>query len=245
MKLSIGEAARLSGVTVRTLRYYDRVGLLSPSEVSGSGYRYYDGAAMERLQRILFYRELGFSLEQIAGLLNTEDRTEALRGQKHLLTMQRDRLNGLIALLDECLKGENIMDFTAFDQSEFERTKARYAAEAKERWGKTKAYAQSEQKAASRSRKETEELQAQMEAFFVRAAALRGEQPESEAAQALVEEWRTFLTANYYDCTIGILSGLGAMYTADERFMEYIDRAGAGTAAFFSSAIAVYCAKHS
>ena len=243
MKLSIGEAAKLSGVTVRTLHYYDRMGLLAPSEVSESGYRYYNEAAMERLQRILFYRELDFSLEQIAQLLQTEDRTEALRGQKHLLMLQRDRLNRLITLLDDCLKGENKMDFTPFDQSELEQTKAQYAAEAKQRWGKTEAYVQSETKAAARSKQENDALIGQMNAFFARVALQRKELPESDAAQKLVEEWCAFLTANYYDCTPEILNGLGIMYTEDERFLKNIDRCGDGTAAFFSRAIAAYCRK--
>jgi len=198
---------------------------------------------MERLQRILFYRELDFSLKQIIGLLQTEDDKSALRGQQHLLTLQRDRLNRLIALLNDCLKGENTMDFTAFDQSELEETKKRYAEEAKKRWGGTAAFAQSEQKAAARTGEENLRLQKEMNAFFDRAAALRDQPPESEAAQNLVEAWRAFLTEHYYDCTLEILQGLGKMYPADERFARSIDRSGPGTALFLSRAIEVYCKK--
>lgn len=243
MKLLIGEAAKLGGVTVRALHHYDRIGLLTPGAVGDSGYRYYGEAEMERLQRILFYRELGFSLREIAGLLQNGDREEALRGQKHLLTMQRDRLDRLIALLDDCLKGESVMDFTPFDRAELEQEKKRYEEEVRERWGKTDAYAQSREKAAGRSSRDNDALQRQTEAFFAKVAALREEDPAGKAAQELVREWQAFLTEHYYDCTTEILRGLGQMYTADERFTANLDRNGAGTAAFFAKAIEHYCAE--
>ena len=122
-----------------------------------------------------------------------------------------------------------------------ERAKKKHEAEVKERWGGTKAYTQSKQRAADRSSQENDRLQQQMNAFFARAAALRGQSPAGKAAQELVQEWREFLAANYYDCTMEILSGLGQMYTADERFAATLDRNGEGTAAFFNEAIAVYC----
>lgn len=103
MRLSISQAAQRSGVSVRTLRYYDEIGLLKPSEVTPAGYRYYDGPALETLQQIVFYRELGLPLEQISTILRAPDhnRTEALRRHRQLLLMKRRRLDDMLRLLEE------------------------------------------------------------------------------------------------------------------------------------------------
>ena len=107
MRLSISQAAQRSGVSVRTLRYYDEIGLLKPSEVTPAGYRYYDGPALETLQQIVFYRELGLPLEQISTILRAPDhnRTEALRRHRQLLLMKRRRLDDMLRLLDETIGG--------------------------------------------------------------------------------------------------------------------------------------------
>ena len=127
--MKINEAARLAGVTERTLRYYDRIGLLRPSGMTDGGYRLYDGAAMQRLQQILFFRELGFPLAQIREIMDSPgyDRDEALRRHRALLIAERDRLNGLIELAERTLKGESDMSFDAFDRSEIERQRDAYA----------------------------------------------------------------------------------------------------------------------
>ena len=237
MRLQIGEMAKLCGVSVRTLHYYDQIGLLRPETTADSGYRWYGAAEVAKMQQILFFRELDFSLKEIAALLCDPhyDRQEALRQHRTLLSMKRDRLNGLLDLLDRELKGEHTMSFQEFDKDHIDR----YAAEVKARWGGTAAYRESKERGYT-----AQDFAAQgreMEAMFARFAELRHGEPSAPEAQALVEEWRQFITDHYYNCTKEILAGLGQMYTADERFRENLDRSGEGTAAFMARAIAIYC----
>ena len=137
MRKSISEMAKLSGVSVRTLHYYDEIGLLKPSEVvSDTGYRYYDELAMERLQQILFYRELDFPLKEIVKIMKSSEynKEDALNKQRALLKLKRKRLDRLICLLDASLKGERNMSFKEFDMSEIEIAKEQYAKEVEERY---------------------------------------------------------------------------------------------------------------
>ena len=241
MRYSIGQAAERCGVSVRTLRYYDQIGLLKPADSSPSGYRSYDESSLLRLREILFYRELDFSLEEIRRMLDTPnyDRTQAMERQRSLLTLKCERLMGLIALLERNLKGEDTMNLSAFDDSAYQAEKERYAAEAKERWGHTEAYAQSVEK--RRTPDQEQELQRRMEELFARFAALKD--PESREGQELAEQRRQFISDNYYECTPELLLELGRMYVEDMRFQENLDRFGPGTAQRMSRAIAAYCNK--
>ena len=242
MKMQVREFADFTGVSVRTLHYYDEIGLLSPAEVDcATGYRYYDESSLIRMQEILFYRELDFSLKSIAALLSSPDydKAKALSEQKQLLTLKKERLERLISAIDGAVKGENVMK--AFDKSELDA----YRSEAKERWGATDAYKEHEEKTKSYTDSKWGDLAAGldriMSEFFL--CLKRGEAPDSAAAQELAAELQRYITENYYRCTIEILSGLGQMYVADERFRNNIDRHGDGTAAFVSEAIAAFCAK--
>lgn len=242
--MRINEAARLAGVTERTLRYYDRIGLLRPSGVTEAGYRMYDDAAMARLQQILFFRELGFPLRQIREIMESPgyDTMGALSRHRQLLIAQRDRLNGLIALAERTLKGETDMSFAEFDRRGIERARAEYAEEARRRWGGTQAYAEFEHRTANRDEQRWAQANAEAEEIFGGFAALRGCDPDDERVQAQVKRWQAHITANYYACTREILAGLGQMYAADERFAQHIDRCGEGTARLMADAIAAYCA---
>ena len=234
--MKIGEVAKLTGVTVRTLHYYDEIGLLRPGSTTEAGYRVYSDADLATLQQILFFRELDFPLEDIRCILQNPqyDRADALRRQRTLLLQKRARLDGLISLVDKTLKGETDMSFTQFDNTEIENTKKQYAAEAKARWGQTDAYKEYTAKPDTDSAATTAAFDALLEEF----AQHRTLAPDSEAAQQLVAKLQAFITAHYYTCTDAILAGLGQMYVADERFTRNIDRHGAGTAAFMSAAIA-------
>lgn len=245
MRLSISEMAKLCSVSVRTLHYYDAIGLLTPMEVAESGYRYYGEDAAARLQQILFYRELGFSLKEIGPLLSApgEETQEAMKGQRHLLELKRDRLDRLLVLLNAVMKGEKPMDFSVFDTKELEEAKAAYAAEAEARWGKTQAWAQSKTRMAAYTEADRAKLDEQSNEIFRRFAALRGAAPASSEVQAAVDDWQNFITDHWYDCTEEILQGLGKMYTADERFRKNLDRFGPGTADLMSAAIAAHIEK--
>ncbi len=147
MKLQIKEFADLIGVSVRTLHYYDEIRLLKHAYASKqNGYRFYDEKSLERMQEILFYRELDFSLKSIADILTSPnyDKRKALAEQKRLLMLKKNRLERLIAALDGAEKGEITM--SAFDNSEFETARRAYEDEAKQRWGNTAAIRKARQR---------------------------------------------------------------------------------------------------
>ena len=245
--MKIKEAAKCTGVTVRTLRYYDQIGLLRPDTVTQSGYRVYSAENLERLRQILFFRELGFPLGEIQALMEHPgyDRTEALKNHRALLKKKRARLSGLIALLDNMLdenrKEESNMGFEAFDNTEIESAKTRYAEEVQARWGHTAAYAESQRRIQTYDGPQWAAIAKAGEAILEAFATRRGSAPDSPEARALVERWQAHITANYYQCTQEILAGLGELYICDERFTQSIDRHGKGTAAFMADAIAAYC----
>lgn len=247
MKMHIKEFAKLAGVSVRTLHYYDEIGLLQPSFVDEqNGYRFYDEESLTRMQEILFYRELDFSLKDIQTILSSPDydKHNALKEQKHLMLLKKERLERLITALDSAMKGEKLT-MNVFDNSEFEAQRELYAKEAKEKWGRTDAYKESAGKTKGYSKEKWDEVNEGMNALMAEFAECknRGNSSDSDRAQALVKKWQDYITENYYTCTNEILAGLGAMYTADERFRANIDRHGDGTAEFMCEAIKVYCAK--
>ena len=240
MNMQIREFAEYTGVSVRTLHYYDEIGLLRPAHVDrSSGYRFYDEASLLRMQEILFYRELDFPLKAIADILSSPnyDKATVLKEQKQLLKLKKERLERLIAAIDDAVKGENVM--SAFDNSKFET----YKAEAQERWGNTDAYKEHAQKTKGYSKDKWSGLAADMDAIFREFALCmkNGTDHKAEEAQNLVKKLQNHITVNYYTCTKPILSGLGQMYVADERFRQNIDKHADGTAAFASEAIAFYC----
>ncbi len=236
MRMQIKEFAVFTGVSVRTLHYYDEIDLLTPAYIDkNSGYRFYDESSILRMQEILFYRELDFSLKDIREILSSPnyDKAAALTEQKKMLTLKKERLERLITAIDNAVKGENIMN--AFDNSEFEK----YKDEAKERWGSTKAYKEYATKPQSSHQNIADGLNSILAEF---AECLKiGESPDSDAAQTLVKKLQNHITKTCYTCTNEILAELGQMYVFDERFKNNIDQNGEGTAEFISSAISFYC----
>lgn len=237
---TVKEVSKLTGVSVRTLHHYDAVGVLKPTRVTGAGYRLYDDAALERLQAVLLFRELRFSLKEIREMLDDPafDPEEALEQQIRLLELQKKHMEQLISFAREIKeKGVKEMDFQAFDKTEVEQ----YAAEVKKRWGTTKAYQQWEEKTKGKTPKERQEANRQLMEIFAGIGGWKDSAPDEEKVQKKVEELQRFITENYYTCTDEILSGLGQMYVSDERMKRNIDRAGGdGTAEFASRAISIY-----
>ncbi len=237
---TVKEVSALSGVSVRTLHHYDAIGLLPPTAVSEAGYRLYDEAALGRLQSILLYRALRFSLREIKDILDSPeyDPREAVAAQIHLLELERARLDRLIALAQSIQeKGETAMHFEAFDDKAINQ----YKEEAKARWGHTEAYRQSEERMQTCKADCKEDAQAMMQ-IFADFGALRTEDVQAEVVQQQVRALQAHISERYYECTVDILRGLGEMYTADERFKQNIDKAGGeGTADFVAQAIAAYC----
>ena len=240
MRMQIREFADFTGVSVRTLHYYDEIGLLTPAHLDAhTGYRYYDDSSLLRMQEILFYRELDFSLKRIGEILSDPKASSraALADQKQLLILKKERLERLIAAIDDAMKGENIMN--AFDCSEMEQ----YKAEARERWGHTEAWQEHAEKTRHHGKQDWNSMAEGMDHIMGEfALCMRsGEAPDSAEAQRLVQTLQDYITRHCYTCTPAILAGLGQMYVADDRFRANIDKHGDGTAAFISEAIAAFC----
>ena len=236
MKMQIKEFAEQIGVSVRTLHYYDEIGLLKPSEVDAqNGYRFYDERSLERMQEILFYRELDFSLKTIAQILSSPDydKQQALTRQRKLLLAKKERLEQLINALDGLEKGEGFMK-----NNEYEKLKNEYAEEVRQRWGSTDAYKESQQR-----NTDFNKAAVLLDEVFEEFAELNrsGISPDNEAAKIQVEKLQRCITENFYTCTNEILAGLGQMYVADERFKNNIDKHGEGMAEFVSQCIKSYC----
>ncbi len=240
--MKIKEFAEFTGVSVRTLHYYDEIGLLMPADIDRlTGYRYYDENSILRMQEILFYRELDFSLKSIREILSSPnyDKNKVLEEQKHLLILKKERLEKLISSIDDAMKGENVMK--AFDNSEFEN----YKIEIKEKWGKTDAYKEHAEKTKHYSKDKWNNLVEEMNDILAKFAVCmkNGKEVTSREVQNLVKMLQNHITQNYYLCTNEILIGLGQMYVADERFKNNIDKHMDGTAEFICGAIKIYCNK--
>lgn len=239
--MTVHEMSRLTGVSIRTLQYYDKIGLLPPAERTGAGYRLYDDAAVERLQQILLFRELEFPLKEIRAILQSPDfdRNKALEQQIRLLTMKKEHLENLMAFARGLQQmGGSSMDFSAFDTQKMDA----YAKEAKEQWQHTEAYREFSVKSQGRSKEAEEALARGLMTIFEDFGKCRETDPAGAEAQALVKRLQAYISENYYRCTPEILCSLGAAYGAGGEFTENIDRAcGEGTGQFAERAIAVYC----
>ena len=239
--MTVNEVSKLAGVSIRTLQYYDKIGLLHPTGYTDAGYRQYDDTDLERLQQILLFRELEFPLKDIRKILASPDfdRKKALQQQIELLTLKREHLDNLIRFAEGIKNnGEKNMDFKAFDKTKIEE----YALKAKEEWGSTPEYKEFAMKDEKRTEEEKKLLADNFMLLFKEAGTMKNEDPASEKAQDLVERIRQYITGNMYNCSKDILASLGKMYSAGGEFTENIDaQGGKGTAEFVDRAIQIYC----
>lgn len=239
--MTVNEVSKLSGVSVRTLHYYDEIGLLRPAQITEAGYRLYGEAELERLQHILLFRELQFPLKEITRILDSSDfdRNRALEQQITLLRMKKEHLDNLIALATGLKTlGVRNMDFTAFDTKKIDE----YAAQAKAAWGKADAYREFEKKSKGRTKEDDRKLGEGMMELFAEFGGMMDKNPTDELVQAQVRKLQDYITEHYYTCSKEILSVLGEMYSGGGSMTENIDRAGGdGTAEFVTQAIRVYC----
>ena len=239
--MTVHEVSRLAGVSIRTLQYYDKIGLLHPTGYTDAGYRLYDDTALERLQHILLFRELEFSLKDIRMIINSPDfdRNKALEQQIELLMLKKEHLDNLINFaLGIKMLGVRHMDFKAFDRSKMDE----YSRQAKELYGNTPEYKEMKEKMKNRTEEEDHIMADRFMLFFKEAGEIKNTDPASPEAQDLVKRIQDFITENLYTCTDKILSGLGKMYSGGGEFTENIDAyGGAGTAEFVDQAIQIYC----
>ncbi len=239
--MTVNEVSRLTGLSVRTLQYYDRIGLLAPNRRTDAGYRLYDDTALEKLQQIMLFRELEFPLKEIKEIISDPhfDGKKAIGQQIEMLRLRREHIDGLIAFAEKIKQvGGKYMDFSAFDKTKLDE----YAKRAKEQWGDTAAYKESENRSKNRTDNEKEELVRKTMELFAQFGTMRDRDPADSEVQAQVKHLQEFICENYYNCTDEILLGLGRMYTTDSEFTGNIDNAGgAGTAEFVNRAIEIYC----
>lgn len=248
MAMRVKEVAELVGVSVRTLHYYDEIGLLTPDSTTESGYRLYSDDNLDTLQQILFFRELGFSLKEIKRILGSPsfNRQEALIMHRKMLRKKRDQLDKMLGTIDKTikhLKGEfemtNEEKFRGFDFSHNP-----YEEEARKIWG-DKTVDDSNTKIAGMSEDKQRALVEEMESIYRRLATLRHGPPESDEAQAAIKAWYDLLNANFSTYSPETFKTLGQMYVDDERFTESIDRFGKGLAVFMRNAMAVFADRNS
>lgn len=250
MEYTVKALADLAGVTPRTLRWYDRQGLLKPLRTTAAGYRLYGPGEVDRLQDILFYRELGLELAAIRKILDDPafDRQAALQSHLGELEARRDRLESLILTvrktIDETRGGTKMSDkekFEAFKRGAVEANEARYGREIREKYGD-----ETVDRANANILALTEEEYTQWKALGeeINAALARavrdGADPAGREGQRIAALHRRWLSYSWEAYTPQAHRGLGQLYTGDQRFTAYYDREVPGCAVFLRNAIAAY-----
>ncbi len=244
MSMSVGQVARLAGVTVRTLHHYDELGLLCPSERTRAGYRRYTDADLLRLQQVLLYRELGFALEEIAVILDDPqvDEMTHLRRQHELLRGRAERLSRMIAAVERAMEAvtsgvalsaeERLEVFGSFRPED-------HQAEVERRWGHTEQYAQSRRRVASHTKADWLEIKAEAAAITQDLVAVckAGLDPGGQEAMDVAERHRAHVSRWFYDCDHDMHRCLGELYATDPRFTRTYDDLLPGLAAYFRLAI--------
>ena len=211
---TVHEVAKLTGITARTLHYYDKIGLLKPSIITEAKYRQYTDDDLTRLQEILFFREVGFALKEIKELLDSPHyvRSEALERHVLILEAQKERIEALISLVKDTINGNKEIKFSAFSNAKILELQSQFQEEVLEQWGNTESFRE-------------------YKTMF-----------SSHSKQIQEKEIESFYSEHFYECNKQILSNLGVLYITDERFTTFINRFSSGNlAAFFNEAIQIFC----
>ena len=239
--MTVNEVSKLTGVSIRTLQYYDKIGLLKPAEYTQAGYRLYEDTALEKLQQILLFKELEFSLKEIKEIISRKDfdRNKALKQQIELLTLKKEHLENLINFARGIeFIGVKTMDFSAFDTKKIDE----YSKRAKEQWGNSEAYREFEEKSKDRTKEDEQDIMKEFMKIFAEFGELKSMQPDAKEVQEQVCKLKDYITKHFYNCTDDILMCLGKMYAGGGEFTQNIDSVGGeGTAEFTAEAIRIYC----
>lgn len=242
-KLTVNEVSKLTGVSIRTLQYYDKIGLLKPTEYTKAGYRLYDDAALETLQQILLFRELEFPLKDIKDIVTSSgfDKNKALQQQIELLELKKEHIDNLISMCRGLqLRGAKHVDFTAFDASKLDE----YAKRAKEQWGETPEFKEFEEKDKNRTKTDEQRMMANFMRIFEKFGRMKEMNPASVEVQEQVKKLQSFISDHFYKCSNEMLFGLGKMYDGGGDFTNNINKMGGeGTAEFIFRAIKIYCGR--
>jgi MerR family transcriptional regulator, thiopeptide resistance regulator len=241
---SVGELAELASVTVRTLHHYDRLGLLSPSGRTPAGHRRYEAVDLERLQRVLFYRELGFPLEEISTLLDegADDPVAQLERQHRLLTERARRLRRMAEAVASTVRARRA-GVTLTPEEMFEVfgdfDPADHAEEAEQRWGDTEEYRESRRRTSAYRPADWAQITAEARGINQRMAAAMaaGEPPDGSIATGLAEEHRRHISRWFYPCSYEIHRGLAQMYVDDPRFAKGYEEVAEGLSGYVRDAV--------
>ncbi|SRR5579875_3503639 len=243
MTYTVKFVAEASGVSIRTLHYYDEIGLLKPAQISASSYRLYSDADLQRLQQILFFRELGFSLQQIKDILDAPDfdRREALLQHKQELLMRQQRIARLIQTVDRELEREEramAVDkqemFDGFDPEQYEE-------EGRNLWGNSPTWSESRQRTRKYTREDWQTIRAEGKMISEAIAARMDRAPDDPEVQEWIQRYHQHINDRFYTCTAQIFRGLADCYVQDERFTASWEAIKPGMAHFMSEAMIVYC----
>ncbi|HEY8909990.1 MAG TPA: MerR family transcriptional regulator [Desulfosporosinus sp.] len=249
MEYTILKLGKMAGISTRTLRYYDEIGILKPARINSSGYRIYGQFEVDRLQQILFYRELGVSLESIIELVTSPsfDGAKALREHREKLLDKREQLDLLILNVDKSIaltEGKMMMmdqeKFEGFKQKLVDDNETKYGKEVREKYGED-AVNKSNHKVKDMSQQQYEEdtrLRDVLEETLH--AAFETGDPAGELAQKAADLHRQWLSYYWDSYTKEAHVGVTQMYVDDERFTAYYDKIQPGAAAFLREAVLVY-----
>lgn len=249
MEYTVQKLAKLAGVTGRTLRYYDEIGILKPARMSASGYRIYGQEEVDKLQQILFYRELEIDLQSIQKIINAPsfNEVEALKEHRDKLLTKQKRLEGLIENVDRTLATKegrinmsNIEKFEAFKQNMIDENEAKYGKEVRGKYGnETMDKSNAKLKGMSKNQYEQGEKLGE-EVLNVLHEAFKTGDPAGELAQKAADLHRQWLGFYWDFYSKEAHAGLAQMYVDDERFTAFYDKEQPGTAEFLRDAIYIY-----
>jgi DNA-binding transcriptional MerR regulator len=242
--MNTNEVAGLTGVSVRTLHHYDKIGLLNPNRNPENGYREYSDDDLDLLQQILFFKACGFSLAEIKKLLSNPnfDREKAFMVQKKYLLHEKKRIDAMLDTLEKTMKSwkgeQNMTQKEKFGG--FDMTHNPYEEEARRLWG-DEAVDASNARIESLSSDEQKEVAEGMEGLFQDLARIRNESPDSQTAQNAMENMYGYFNKNFgYQYSLEAFAGLGQLYVEDQRFTKNIDKYGEGLSAFLSQSMSIY-----
>ncbi|HHU73523.1 MAG TPA: MerR family transcriptional regulator [Clostridiales bacterium] len=254
MEYTVQKLANLAGISTRTLRYYDEIGILKPARINSSGYRIYGQAEVDRLQLILFYRELDLNLETIKQIITSEafDKTAALKEHRKQLMAKREQLDLLISNVEKTIEvneGRSKMSdkekFEGFKKSMLDDNEKKYGKEIREKYGEDTVNA-SNQKFMNMTQEEYDKFQRlSQEVLDTLEQAYQTGDPAGELAQKAADLHRQWLSFTWNSYSKEAHAGLAQMYVDDERFTAYYDKNQPGCAKFLRDAVLIYTGMNS
>ena len=240
--MTVNEVAKLCGISVRALHYYDEIGLLVPDAFSDSNYRLYSNKDIDRLFQIIFLKEIGFELKKIKEILSDPNynHEEALKNHKKILMIKKKRIEELIEIVDKTIEGQDFC-YTPFDNSEIIKIQIQYYKEAGLRFKNTPEFQEFEERNETNKLSKWNEFDKKAKIIFSELSELINNQPDSDEVQFIISKWQDCISENYYQCSKEMLKSLSEMYIGDNRFVDYYNNICNGLAQFVYEAIQVYC----